>query len=414
MADFSFKHEELTLAVSTCVRGSAGGGGTQGGGTIPANRGAAYWTDASGKDQTVEALPGSSGSASYTTTNTRMLKGWTSVRVTRGIERCPSDFEVEFTEPSPSVSNVIVQPGDECQVYLGTDIVLSGFVDRYMPSYTANQHTVRIVGRGRCQDLVDCSAKWTGGQMENMPILMIAQQLCAVYGIRVTLADGSNPGTPIPALNIMVGEPIHDVIDRLCRVERLLVYELEDGSLLLSEVSTEQAACGFKEGVNVLAASATYAMDGRFSDYDAVLQTLDICKDIGDGGNLIERVSDAGVPRFRYRAVVAEQVNGSSDIARDRVEWEMFHRNGRSFQIRLTTDSWRDSAGKLWRPNTLVPVELPGLKLNPVVWTIADVTYRFDLHRGTTCELLIMPPQAFSKQPLQLYPIAPDVKPPTG
>jgi len=57
MINSNFAPDELTLAVSTCARGSVGMGG-----------------------------------ASYTTSNSRSLTGWTSVRVSRGIERCPSDF----------------------------------------------------------------------------------------------------------------------------------------------------------------------------------------------------------------------------------------------------------------------------------------------------------------------------------
>ncbi|WP_422449499.1 phage baseplate assembly protein, partial [Thermoanaerobacterium sp. DL9XJH110] len=31
----------------------------------------------------------------------RELSGWTEVRVTRGIERCPSDFQIGMTERFP-------------------------------------------------------------------------------------------------------------------------------------------------------------------------------------------------------------------------------------------------------------------------------------------------------------------------
>jgi hypothetical protein len=119
------------------------------------------------------------------------------------------------------------------------------------------------------------------------------------------------------------------------------VHEVESG------IGTQQAASGFKEGVNVHAASAMYAMDGRFSNYDAVLQSLDTCEDVGDSGNLIASIVDPTVPRFRYRAIVAEAVQGGPDVAAQRANWEMASRYGRSFQVRLTTDTWRDSAGKV-------------------------------------------------------------------
>ncbi|MFX1674047.1 Mu P family protein [Paraburkholderia sp. A2WS-5] len=354
------------------------------------------------------------GEPTFYASNGRDITGWTSLRVSRGIERCPSDFEVSFTEPYPGVSQVIVQPGDLVQVLLGPDVVLTGFVDRYMPSYNAREHTTRITGRSKCQDLVDCSAKWTGGQLLNLTVEQIAKQLCAVYGIDVNVASGTVIGDPIPQLNIMVGEPVYEVLERICRYRALLLYDQPDGSLLLANggagtgsIGTRKASSGFTEGVNVASAGGMNSMDGRFSDYDAVYQGLDTLQDIGDGGNLIAHVTDPGVPRLRYRAIVSENVAGGSTVAQQRANWELAARMGRSMQVRLSTDSWRDSAGMLYEPNTLVDIDLPGLKLTPKTWLIADVTYLRN-EQGTRADLTIMPPQAFYPEPVTLYPIAPD------
>lgn len=361
----------------------------------------------------------SPGEPTYYASNGRDITGWMSVRVSRGIERCPSDFEISYTEPYPGVSQVLVNPGDQVQVILGKDVVLTGFVDRYLPSYDANQHMIRIAGRSKCQDLVDCSAKWDGGQLLNLTVDQIAKLLCPVYGIDVNVAAGTDVGDPIPQLNIMSGETIYEILERLCRYRALLLYDQPDGSLLLANggagagngatgIGTRTASSGFKEGVNVLAASAMYSMDGRFSDYAAVYQGLDTLKDQGDGGNLIAKVTDPRVPRLRYRAIVAENVAGGSTIAEQRANWELAARFGRSMQVRVSTDSWRDSAGTLYEPNTLVDIDLPGLKLTPKTWLIADVTYLRD-EQGTRADLTIMPPQAFYPEPVTLYPIAPDI-----
>jgi prophage tail gpP-like protein len=54
------------------------------------------------------------------------LTGWTSTRVTRGIERCPSDFQISATERNPLDPGVLqVFPGDQAVVSLGADVVLS-------------------------------------------------------------------------------------------------------------------------------------------------------------------------------------------------------------------------------------------------------------------------------------------------
>jgi len=377
--------DDLTLRVSTCTR----------------NTSAAF------------------GQPTYMLSNTRSITGWTNVRVSRGIERCPSDFDVSFTEPFPGVSDLVAQPGDYVQVFLGADLVLTGFVDRYYPSYNKHEHSIRIMGRSICQDLVDCSASWKGFQFLNTPLVQIAQSLCGAYGVPVKLQPGADQGAPIPQLNVLIGESVYDVLERLCRFRALLLYDQPDGSLLLASaqpqgapgaasIGTGTAAGGLKEGVNVNEASASYSMDGRFSDYDAVRQSLDTFQDVGEGGNLIARVVDGGVPRLRYRAIIAESVFGGQDVAQQRAQWEMNRRVGRSFQVRVTTDSWRDANGELYAPNTYIAVDLPGLKLKPVKWLISDVTYKRD-GRGTTCELSVLPPNAFLQEPIILNPFAPDV-----
>lgn len=359
------------------------------------------------------------GQETFITSNARSISGWTDVSVSRGIERCPSSFEVSYTEPYADVGDMLAQPGDWAQVRLGEDLVLTGFVDRYMPSFSGNQHTVRISGRSKCQDLVDCAAFIDGGQLLNMTVDKIAEALCAPYGIGVSVAAGTDVGKPIEQVNVLVGETSYSVLELLCRYRALLLYDTPDGSLQLAAggnantsgpvaIGTRVASSGFTEGINVLSASLLLAMDGRFSRYDAAYQGLDTLRDIGDGGNIITHTYDATVPRFRYRAIISENVTGGVAIAQQRAQWEMAYRYGRSFQVRLVTDSWRDSAGTLYEPNVLIDIDLPSLKLTPRRWLISEVTYKKG-PQGTTAELTIMPQQAFYQEPIILNPVGPDL-----
>ncbi|VWD12105.1 bacteriophage Mu P family protein [Burkholderia aenigmatica] len=358
------------------------------------------------------------GQETFKRTDARSISGWLDVSVARGIERCPSSFDISYTEPYPSAGDILAQPGDWVQVMLGGDLVLTGFVDRYMPSYSGNQHTVRITGRSKCQDLVDCAAFIDGGQLLNMTVDKIAAALCAPYGISVSVAAGTDVGDPIEQVNVMVGETPYSVLELLCRYRALLLYDTPDGGLLLAAggdakksgplaIGTRVASSGFTEGINVASASLMMAMDGRFSQYDAAYQGLDTLRDIGDGGNIIAHTYDTTVPRFRYRAIISENVTGGKDIALQRANWEMAYRLGRSYQVRLVTDSWRDSAGSLYEPNVLVDIDLPSLKLPKKRWVISDVTYKKG-PQGTSAELTVMPPQAFYQEPIILNPVGPD------
>lgn len=335
------------------------------------------------------------------------ISGWTSVRITRGIERCPSDFDIGLTELYPGeVDDLVVQAGDPCTVQIGGDTVITGYVDRFIPGIEADKHTIRIVGRGMCADLVDCAAEWDNGQISGSSILGIAQKLAAPYGISVSSAVSGLPA--IPQFNMMIGETAWEIIERIARFSQVLAYDLPDGSLYLSQVGTTQAASGFVQGQNVERAQIEYSMDQRFSVYKAFIQSMSVLGDLGDGGNLLATVNDPNCARHRERVIISEGGGLGNNIAIARATWEMNRRAGRSTVVSVEVDSWRDSAGTLWAPNTLAPIHLPKLKLQDQIWLISEVTFRRD-ERGTGADLVIMAPQAFNPEPILLQPTPPDV-----
>lgn len=86
---------------------------------------------------------------------TTMLSGWQDVRVTRSIERFPSSFALQLTERYPDQpTQIVINPGDPVQILLGGDPVLTGYVDEYFANITPSEHTVRIIGRSTCLDLL--------------------------------------------------------------------------------------------------------------------------------------------------------------------------------------------------------------------------------------------------------------------
>jgi prophage tail gpP-like protein len=71
-------------------------------------------------------------------TGGRILGGWQSVRVTRGVELCPSHFDLELTERFPGqAGKAVVAVGATCTVAQSGDLVLTGYIDRYMRATTS-------------------------------------------------------------------------------------------------------------------------------------------------------------------------------------------------------------------------------------------------------------------------------------
>lgn len=106
--------------------------------------------------------------------------------------------------------------------------------------------------------------------------------------------------------------------------------------------------------------------------------------------------------RYRKRIIIVESTLMASQQAQRAIDWEMNRRYGRSRQLTVTIDSWRDKSGKLWKPNTLIPVNIPSLQLPDTEMLIAEVTYIRDSD-GTHARLYLMPPEAFSVQPYAFY-----------
>lgn len=369
-------------------------------------------------DLTLRVMTCTRDGQGYSLSNPRILSGWQEIRVTRGIEILPSSFEVRMTEKYGSglADEMDVQPGDFCEVFLGGDLVITGWVDQWLGTIANGEHEITLIGRSKCADLVDCSAVHDGYQISNAPVSFIARELCEPFSVGVSLAPGTNEGDPVPQLVILAGETPYDIIERVCRYRGLLMYDTPDGNLLLSGIGSGRAASGFEEGVNVERANVGFRNNVRFSDYYALYQGIDLFSDAGDAPNQISHVHDSSVYRYRPRVILAENVIGGASVTKARAQWEADRRYGRSFAVTLTTDSWRDSAGVLYTPNTYVPLMLSVLKLglrivnHPayVNWIIAEVTYRRG-RDGTHADIVIMPPDAFRQQPIQLLPpIPPD------
>ncbi|AOX16917.1 phage baseplate assembly protein [Kozakia baliensis] len=337
-------------------------------------------------------------------------RGWQEIRITRGCERCPGDFDIGVTEKFSDATQIDVQPGQTCVLKAGKQPLITGYIDLYGGEYDAINHGVRIGGRSKCQDLVDTHAIVPNGQLGNCTIRTLAEQLAAPYGIVVDSSSVTLPVDPqesvLPVFNVTLGMTPFEIIEVNCRYYALLVYDGPDGNLVLSPVSTQKHASGFSEGVNVQGAGVSFRMDERMSTYYPVLFSAQTMNDFAGGnvGNQFTPLKDPGVPRYRPFFVVSEQYYNDKSLAQQRAAWELQRRRGRSQVVRLVVDSWYDSAGQIWQPNRLAPVNLPTLKLPNKTWLITEVTLFSGEARGTGAEITLMPPEAMTVEPA--FPMA--------
>lgn len=345
--------------------------------------------------------------------------GWQTIRVTRGIERTPGDFQVTLTERYPDQPGKMdIEPGQLVIVQIGASIVLTGWIDRRISSIDPRGHHITIMGRGRCSDLVDCPAFADNRQFLSRSVLDIATAVAKPFNIVVSQRDPGSPviknqpltadGQIIPQLNVNLTTPVWQIIEEMARYASLLAYETTSGDVIMTQVGTTEAASGFAQGVNVQAATAIAAIDQRYSKVWAMALAVDTTLQLTPGAptsagtsnaNVIAIEEDKEVPRYRPLIIVSEQGWGAWDITQRRAKWETARRYGRSQAVTIVADSWRDASGNLWEPNTLAPIDLPALHVGGVKWLISEVSFVVDEYRGKIAEVVLMPKEAFMPQP---------------
>ena len=344
--------------------------------------------------------------------NGSAISGWENVRITRRCEALPNDFELSFSSLDPTTgSEVAIQAQDAVQVQIGGDTVVTGWVDEDGNDAGPESHGLIITGRGKCADLADCSAEGpAGGFVSGATILSLAQMLVAPYpGLSVTAAAGADVSQVIPSFAIQLGDTPAQILDHVARAAQVLVYEGADGNLLISAVGAVSAASGVTYGGNAQRWSVRNSAASRYSDVRVISLTLNAFTDIGSGALQVQAsANDAGVLRHRLLYSTGEGLDLKH--CQMKATWEINRRAGRGVMLSATVDSWRDEAGTLWTPNTLLPCSGPGLRPNgQATLCLSEVTYRYDDEGGEVSDLLLMPPYAFAIEPVQLQPQLRDV-----
>ena len=329
--------------------------------------------------------------------------GWKSVRISAGIERQARDFELEVTDRWPGQTDIPrrIQPGDACQVYIGSDLVMTGYVDATPIKYDGKSVGVGVKGRSKTADLVDCcpiptgkplgapSGSWgdvigpdgkkpnviappskSAAQWRNQKLEVIAAALAAPYGVRVI--SETDTGRVIADHQVQVGESVFESIDRMMRLRHVLSTDNERGDLVFIDVgSAGRAGTAIELGVNVIAGSADLDYKGVFSQYIVKGQRAgtddtyasDVSEEEGDSTDdstttvTGETATSADARAKRMRILVIKQ-SGHADegTCKDRADYERAHRAAQALQTNYTLAGWRQADGSLWQPNQLVRV----------------------------------------------------------
>jgi prophage tail gpP-like protein len=359
-----------------------------------------------------------------------IYSGWKEMRITRGLEKATADFELTVSERWPIEGNAWqIFPGTSCEIELDGDLVLTGYVDKYEPSLDARQHEITCGGRSKTMDFVDCSITQTDGQFKGMTPGELAKLLAKPFNIEVVV---EKDGTPIADAQVQQGETCFQLVERLARLQELLITDDAQGRLVLTRAGAEKASSTLQQGVNLVTLKATHDDSERFSDYIVKAQrpanrTYD---DYGETGSafraippglphgirfameraagdkratkpkaltqIVGTVKDEGVKRYRPKVIIAENQADDAEAAK-RADWEMRRRLARSKKANVGLVGWRQDDGSLWKQNQMIWIHSRYLGLD-MEMLVAQTTFSYGAN-GEMIELELMLPDAFLPDP---------------
>lgn len=323
--------------------------------------------------------------------------GWKTVRIQRSIEQIAGKFELTVTErwagqdtPRP------IRPGEECQVLIDGEPVITGYIDDVDIIYNDTSHTVAVSGRDKTGDLVDCSTSLKDKQWAGQSLFQMAERFCSPFKIAV-VAEVDAP-EKFRTITTETGASVFEALDAAAKVRAVLLISDGNGRLLITRASQERIQTVLWLGDNVRACSATFSHKDRYSEYTVLGQGAADDFNYGSAAaHASGRATDAFIERHRPLTIISDRDTNLAQ-AQTTAEWERNVRYGQSQRLRYTVAGWHYETGKLWPINRLVPVrdDLLGLDVDRL---ITGTEFILD-ESGERSEITLMPREAFDLIPL--------------
>ncbi len=334
--------------------------------------------------------------------NGRWHEGWTSATVTRDIEQLAATWSVSLASTYPDqVGLTSLRADDLVDIYIGDDLVITGFVDQAGVEEDAKSSSGVASGRSRTGELADCSPDPDGPvTFRNQKLEVIAEQLADYYDVEVVCDVDTGPR--LGRLRIQTEESVFDSIERASRDRGLLLTDDAWGRLVMTRAGTGRADDPLVRGPrgNILQGGARAVSSGRFSEYRVKGQRA-AGSDWDSGADVTAAVGGARDVDLQRRRVKVIKPSGAADAARCRelAEWEATTRAGKGLTAAYIVQGWRQSTGRLWATNERVLVTDPRVGFAATELLITAVTFSLDARAGSLTALQLAPVQGFAPPP---------------
>lgn len=323
--------------------------------------------------------------------------GWERIRAMVSMETVADQFELGVTDRwDDSAQRRPIAAGAPCELWLGSQRLLTGYVDDTTPDYDDLMHSTNVAGRSKAGDLVDCAV--TGSlDYSGQTLMQVAEMLAKPLGIGVH--SETDTGGKFLQQRFDPGASRWQVLEHLARIRAVRWVSRPDGDIVAVRAGTGKTPTALELGVNIERAAGQFTSRDRFSDYIVLAQMSNSFGNLSvtDSSTPHASAKDSTVPRYRPGVFLAESTANIAEC-KTRAEWQRAAAYGKSKGIVYTVSSWVDGNGNLWQPNTEIPVRDPWMGIDKDL-LIVSVQFLLD-KQGQRAEIRVMPREAFELVPI--------------
>jgi len=273
---------------------------------------------------------------------------WKSMSVKYSAQSPERSFQIVAADEAPDLISAAwsFQPGTEVELYANQTLLVAGYINDLSISIDAETHDLRLSGRCKGQDCVDCSVNHGTHQWRGKALDAILNDTGSNTRFRT-----DEVLKPITVARANPGEPVFMLADRLARKQGLFLKAEADGTVLITKHGKNRHDGAIVEGFNMLKGEATFSDRDRHAEVKVKAQNG---TGTGEASTQKEGVAkDEGARSGRSKAFLPDQ-NLDKSEAQTQADTIKSTRQGLSVKSTMVTQGFRDEGGNVWETGWLI------------------------------------------------------------
>jgi prophage tail gpP-like protein len=317
----------------------------------------------------------------------KRFRFWTSIKITRSIDNMDTLDIVAPFEPTLTGFRETFRPFSfkTVEITVGGEPLFKGTMISVLPA-VGDSKTIQVSSYSTPGVLNDCTAPASAYPLEYnaQNLKAITEAVIKPFGIKVIFTE--DPGSTLERVALDPGQKILDFLSNLAKQKNLIISSTERGELLFQKsISSGTPVAKLRQGESpVLSIMPMFNPQEYYSHITGIEPVV-----VGLKGG-VYTVKNGKLTTL-LRPFTFQAPDTESGTLKEAVEAKAGRMFGNMVSYKLTVNTWRDPAGNLWKPNTLVNLQsINAMIYEPYNLVIRSVDFsRDDKSQTATLDLVI-------------------------